>query len=527
MALRRRTSVALLALLVSVTGCKSDKSVAEGSAQAAPLASAPAVDGELSACRAKIDALRSEPSLPGTPDFDRLRAEILGRARGEPMVFVREPRATPDGELSEAARLTRAALAKASAYSRVKSIKSRHRGDRATLRALLLREGYLYSSDPHEALALVTLLDLPTLFDEPTIYLARGHRVRELGRTKGRYPEYRDAEGHTADLLLGDRVATTRAALANPLHRDLRALAREIGFDRAELELRTEQALVAKLRFGGAWVHTLLVSQGAELRLDCFDAADGERRRIERWRADDAPRLKALAALHRAVDEQVNEALPFDRPHGEDTEDRDGQLRPEWHWAYLHNIGFFSFDDASYPVFDRDGRPLPPQMCVDFVLDSFERASGTWFHGRGPDVGRVVGHLDFDSFGIKNRRSVLAFETFAEEHPNLFEHERFQPEERIPFAERSRFFQFLLEHADRFRAGDVVAIRGRKADGNIHQHAILIEDTDPMTGFPEALADQMSRPRRRTWEGIMAAAPLRSLFFHLRPTNKVLLSLAE
>jgi len=82
-----------------------------------------------------------------------------------------------------------------------------------------------------------------------------------------------------------------------------------------------------------------------------------------------------------------------------------------------------------------------------------------------------------------------------------------------------------LEHADDFRPGDVVAIQGRKADGLIHQHAILIEDTDPITGFPEALADQMKRPRRRTWEGIMAEAPLRSLLFHVRPTEAMVASL--
>ena len=53
-----------------------------------------------------------------------------------------------------------------------------------------------------------------------------------------------------------------------------------------------------------------------------------------------------------------------------------------------------------------------------------------------------------------------------------------------------------------------------------------IEDTDPLTGFPDALADQMKRPRRRTWEGIMAEAPLRSLLFHVRPKPAVLDALA-
>jgi hypothetical protein len=63
-------------------------------------------------------------------------------------------------------------------------------------------------------------------------------------------------------------------------------------------------------------------------------------------------------------------------------------------------------------------------------------------------------------------------------------------------------------------------------DGLVHQHAILIEDTDPITGFPHALADQMRVPRRRTWEAIMAEAPLRSVLFRLRPRRLVLAALA-
>src|SRR4029077_14056799 len=93
--------------------------------------------------------------------------------------------------------------------------------------------------------------------------------------------------------------------------------------------------------------------------------------------------------------------------------------------------------------------------------------------------------------------------------------------ERIPFGERSRFFQFLLDHADDVRPGDVTAIQGLKRDNRIHQHAILVEWADPVTGFPGGLADQMKRPRRRTWEGIMAEAPLRSLLFRARPTAEV------
>jgi hypothetical protein len=176
----------------------------------------------------------------------------------------------------------------------------------------------------------------------------------------------------------------------------------------------------------------------------------------------------------------------------------------------------FSYDGDSYLVFDSKGRAWPPQVCVDFVLDTFERTSGTWFRNRESPRERVAGRLDFYGFGIKNRRGVIALMDFAAEHPELFELRVFEGEERIRFLHRKEFFGYLVERADLFRPGDVAAIQGRKRDGLIHQHAILVEDTDPVSGFPYALADQMKRPRRRTWEGIMAEAPMRSLLYRAR-----------
>jgi hypothetical protein len=158
---------------------------------------------------------------------------------------------------------------------------------------------------------------------------------------------------------------------------------------------------------------------------------------------------------------------------------------------------------------------------VDFVLDSFERTSGTWFHPLGEHPKRERGRLDFSETGNDNRRGVIPFGEFAGKHPELFDLIRFTGGERIPFGDRARFFAELEARGDDVRAGDIVAIQGKKADGKIHQHAILVEWTDPVTGFAAGLADQMRRPRRRTWEGIMAEAPLRSLFYRVRPTEDV------
>jgi hypothetical protein len=408
----------------------------------------------------------------------------------------------------------------------VAQLRARHPHEPAALRALALRAGYAYAPDPLDALAIVTEISLPDLFDEPEVWIQRGADTRRLRRvTRRSEVAYRYLDGplagRAADLLFGDRVAVNEADLAAPLHRDLRALAEALGFDRARLVRRTGEALLADLRFGDRWVPAVLSARGAALTLGCLDADREAREAILAARAAGDTRRRALQALRSVITEELGEALRFDRPEGEKTAERDGELRPAWLTAYLQGRASFEHEGAVYPVFDEGGQAWPPEVCVDFVLDSFERASGTWFAPRGGRLGRVRGRLDFDDTGIPNRRGVIAFGAFAEARPELFAMRRFAGAERIPFGERGRFFAFLADHADEVRPGDVVAIHGRKRDDRIHQHAILVEWADPITGFPAGLADQMKRPRRRTWEGIMAEAPLRSLLYRARPRDAV------
>src|SRR4029079_13735051 len=90
-----------LAIALAACGAPPPHGDAAAPTTAAPPASA-APDPELAACRARADAVTALPERPGAPAFDAHRPEFLGRARGEPMVFVREPAATPDAALKPA-----------------------------------------------------------------------------------------------------------------------------------------------------------------------------------------------------------------------------------------------------------------------------------------------------------------------------------------------------------------------------------------------------------------------------------------
>lgn len=517
---RGLTAFVLVLLLVALAAChrRPDELSPAWRAVVEPLAE---LDVDPIICRNRIAGIRARPTVQGALLQPEERVAFYGRAEGHPVIFTEVPppvEIAPDDE-----------------DVRVTIYRARTRYRMSGRRARLLRGGYLFTEDPEAAFHMVDRLALPDLFSEDEIWLQRGDRIHRLERVRwhedpGYAYRHTDGaiDGERAVILFGDRVAATRDELGPPLHRDVRGLREQLGFDRMRITHLTEGAMVAELRFGEIWLEAMLVpGQGASLSLDCYAAHREQQDEAERWLAGQAPRRRALAALRRAIDALVIEKLPFDRPRDAEDHWTDGKLRPAWEYAYRKGKYGFGKGEEGYAVYDRDGRPHPPQTCVSLVLDAYERASGTWYRPLGEKPGRVIGGLDFDAYGIDNRSGVLGFERFARNEPELFVHRRIPDDERIPFADRERFFGYLREHAEDFLPGDIVAIRGMKRDGNIHQHAILIEDLDPMTGFASGLVDQMTRPRRRTWEDVMGEAPKRSLFYHLRPTPELLTQLVR
>ncbi len=503
----------------------SDTSASSGISTASIAANAPAGDEEIARCQARVKEIEALPEVPGDPAFTANRIAILGRARGEPMVLTRTPVAADAATLGPEAKRSMEVFAKERPRSRVISLVKRHKSDKPLLRALLLREGYAFTEDPQDALAIAADVKLPDLFDEAIVYLQRGSRIYKLARVEAKKDSRYTFEGGPfagmqADLQFGDRVVLTEAELAAPLHRDFAGLQDEIGFDRAAIVRMTDKAALVDLAFGDRRARAVIEANGASLRLECIAEDADSRAAVAAHRRDTGPRRRALGAIREAITTIVSEVPRFDRPIGEKSPDKDGQMRPVWMTAYLQGRTSFSYEGGGYPVFDAQGRAWPPEVCVDFVLDSFERAGGTWFRPKGETLGRTVGRFAWAD-DLRQTRGVIGFGERAEKHPELFEVRRFVGAERTPFAERERFFRFLAEHTSEIHAGDVVAIHGEKRDNRIHQHAIFVERTDPLTGFAYGLADQMSHPRRRTWETIMAEAPKRSLLYRVHPRDVI------
>lgn len=468
------------------------------------------------ACAERRRELSEQPALPGAPKLVAVRGEILARVRSEPVLFFEPPVAAP---VSKSARALRARLVSDPApWSAFAEVRRRLRRSPSELRQVLLSDGYLYADDPALAVLLGTGVRLRQLFSEPELAVTRGERTLTAVRRGDDYfwldgPE----RGARARLWLFDRVAPAGVDLGPPKHWALGELGMELGTSFIEIERLTRAGVLARLHYGAlAASEAVLRVDDGRLRLECETLPPALRAEVMQRRERAERRLSVLAELRRRIAEQVEEGLPFDEPRTEEGQ-QDGKLRPEWRTAYLQGASKFTFNGDEYPVFDSLGRPRLPQVCADFVVDTWERMGGTrWLHQR-EGRRRSVGRIDFSTLGIENRRSVEQLIEFARARPEWFELLEIPEARRVPFSGRRRFFERLLALRDEFRAGDVVAILGPRDDERLHYHSFFIVAEDPLSGMPTLLAANAGRPRVRSWEAELESAPKRAIVARIRP----------
>ncbi|HYP90910.1 MAG TPA: hypothetical protein VEQ59_22240 [Polyangiaceae bacterium] len=466
------------------------------------------------ACLGRRAALAQQPQLQLPPlDQPELRAQLLGRAKNVPLFFLSRPEPASGLPLATALRET---LEASPGYKGFGAVIGKVRKSPELAQAVFLREGYLYTESPDLAV-LYGALTLSLLFRDPELRIARGREEVSARRLEDGDYEYTNGpeRGRRAKMLLFDRITKASAPLSAARHVDLRPLAAELGFDELVIERASPGQLSAMAVYGELRVPTLLDLGQGDASLAC-EAPGAAREELSLRRVAKSRAARAQARLVSVIKEQVDEALPFDEPKTEDGQ-QDGKLRPEWRMAYLNGASSFEFNGDKYAVFDGTGRPRPPQVCIDFVLDTFERAGGSWWRPRGEPRERVLGRLRLDESGMANRRSVERFIDFARSHPESFEVYDPPSEARLPFRNRAQFFAALYAARAHYREGDIVAILGPRDDEKLHYHSFIIVGSDPLSGLPTELAANAGRPRIRSWEGELSSAPRRSIFARVRP----------
>jgi hypothetical protein len=471
-------------------------------------------------CAVRLERARALPS-EGPADFEPAeRAALLLQVKATPVVFVSRPRHDSHDAV---AQQWRARLEESELPGRVLArLLGRFRQFPAFLREVLLSDGYLYAETAVLGVTLAEAVTPGALFRERRIVIERG--ASKLTAESDEQGGYRYADGPergaAARLLLFDRVYAEGHEPPAPRHLDLTAPRERLAFDRVELERVTAEGVVATAHYGGERVPTLFTRRGASLELAC-EAPGNAGAELSRLRAQSKLRNRALERLRDAIVAGVEENLPFDEPRTEFGQE-DGKLRQLWREAYFRQQTRYDFNGDSYKVFDAEGRPFVPQVCIDFVLDSFERASGGWYASQKDPPRRATGRIDFGTMDMLNRRNVEEFIALAERRPDWFELRLTPPAERIALERRDRFVSTLYERRAEYRPGDIVVILGPRADEKLHYHSFFVFDADPVTGTPSLVAGNSGRPRIRAWTAEMAAAPKRSVFARVRPLGALL-----
>jgi hypothetical protein len=526
----RSTRLALALLATSVFACARSREDGPHRIEREYAASAPVhrpppdeTRQEHLACEAQLLEALNDPRVVGTPGLDAVRGQLMASAKAEPNIFVRPPEYEPSDSLE--VRGFRALFAKSkNPWEAVSRALKNMNGRPWAARETLLRDGYLYSENPDLAYALVTLVQPEALFGHDTIWIARGERTMMATRERGRY-YYADGplEGQRVRLLHLDWIGAEPPP--PPLHRDVRSFAHRLAFDRIHVRHVGENRIVANLRYGPWWVPTVIAVEGARLERICEVVAPSLRLEVDRARQDNRVRRRALQGLRQAILEQVEEELPFDEPRREYGHQLDGKLRSNWAHAYFRGKSYFAFNGDQYPVFGLRGQALTPQVCVDFLTDTFERMSGTSYRPKGESPTRDVGRLDFSAIDGVNRnllRRVPDFIAFARERPEWFDvHDVPLVDTFIHMGKKARFYAYLAEHADTFAPGDILVIRGKTPwdRRHMHSHSFFVYEHDPITGVPMVVAGNAGKPSLRSWETEARRTPERSIHHRIRPTT--------
>ncbi len=483
------------------------------------------------ACEAKLRQVLAQDAAPGAPRFNSQRLPLLAKAKAEPVLLVDEPEYRDAEPLSIAVQSFRTLLQRTKhPWSALQRLLPHFAMIPKEGRQTLLKDGYLYADDPDLAHAIVSLVSAEHLFGHDEIWVQRGEQLFYAKRQGSRYV-LRDGpdRGEPLRLLLLDRVGHGPPP-EDSLVRDLRALKYQLHFDQVRLRHVTTEQIVADLRYEKVWVPSVLRSNGARVELECQILSRSMQARVDEIRAQNARRQAAIQALRQPILEQVKERIPFDEPRREYGLQLDGVLRGNWRHAYLTGKNSFAYNGDRYYVFNREGRPYVPQVCVDFLTDTFERLSGTWWNPKGQPRGRSAGKLDYNPSDIVARaqlRKIPGFLEHVRAHPERFELLEIPARERIELGEQAALYEYLTDNQSDYQPGDMVIIRGRtpRDPVEMHYHSFFIYDSDPVTGFPIALAGNAGRASVRVWETEAGRTPKRSIWYRVRPKTEWLESL--
>lgn len=385
---------------------------------------------------------------------------------------------------------------------------------RARLRAETLTNGYLWTRDEKTARRWHVRLDLGALFDADSLVLMRGDRALPLVRRGQRY-EHAEGPiaGSRARLLLFDRVAERREDLGPPSAFDLDLLREEAGVRRFDVDALDPTMARVRARFASGLVAPgVVVHDGARTRL----LLEGDREALRAAMTESLRHMGVERGILATAELMEAERLKFDEPVIE-IDQQDGAVRRAWWKAYSSGKDTFVINGHRYDVFDDAGRPYVPQVCVDFLVDAFDRYGGSWYGRRDEPRARTPGLVDMKDLSARlgyDLRMIPHLVRMAREHPEMWEIYSVPKAERVPFRRREAFHERVRTFPVELREADIIVIWGLRDDQRNHYHSFFVHRTDPILGYPLVFSENAGYVRVRVLDEIMRAAPRR--FFHHR-----------
>lgn len=466
-----------------------------------------------------IELASKAPALPSIGAFETNRAAMVARAKSEPVFFVQRPSLAKTAT-KEVVTLRNFLDKTEFAWRAVSDLRKQLEDRKDVAREVFLPDGYLYSENPNLAFALVSQVKPTDVFESETLWIQRGAVVMHAKKDAKEGYVYVDGPeaGSRVRLLHLDRLGDGEPPDV-ALHRDFRVLRGQLYFEQAKVKHVTASHIVADLRYGELWIPTLLSSESARLTLSAEAVAPELVDLLALTRDRSRRKLLAVSALRSAMQAMISEALPFDEPKTEVGQE-DGKLRPEWEAAYKAGRTIYTYNEDKYPVFDALGRPRVPQVCIDFMIDTFERAGGSWWLPRSANTrARSPGRLDLSDLSRSRLRQTAYLRELAAERTDMFEVRDFAESERIELGYKDRFFAWMSKNVREFEAGDMIIIRGLTPWDEVeqHTHSFFVYETDPISGVPIAIAGNAGPANLWSWETEARRTPKRTLRVRIRP----------
>src|SRR5690606_33649818 len=176
-------------------------------------------------------------------------------------------------------------------------------------------------------------------------------------------------------------------------------------------------------------------------------------------------------------------------------------------------------------IYGHLGHARPPQVCVDFLVDTMDIAGGSWYSGvldRSKPT-RTSGVFDSRTFRYKDEnndekhyalRNVNGITHFAKDYNKWFYVLEPSKDFYVKIGDKS-FWDYIPTLG--LITGDMVFIKGSVPwDNKQHSHSFYIYETDPLSGMPTLLAGNAGPASLRPWAIETKRTPHRKIVMIIR-----------